>query len=69
MLKNVGSVDRGIRVALGLGLLSIIFIRQDSARWFGVVGLIPLVTAYLSWCPLYSILGIKTCEQDHSSRS
>ena len=61
MLKNVGSLDRGIRVALGLGLLSLLFIRQDNSRWFGLVGLIPLFTAYLSWCPLYTILGVNTC--------
>ena len=61
MLKNVGSIDRGIRVALGLGLLSLLFIQQDNSRWFGLVGLIPLFTAYLSWCPLYTILGVNTC--------
>jgi hypothetical protein len=65
MLKNVGSMDRGIRVAFGLALLSIVFIRQHSLRWFGLVGLIPLFTAYLSWCPLYTILGIQTCEKSH----
>ena len=63
MLKNVGAFDRGIRVALGLGLLSLLFIRQDYSRWFGLVGLIPLFTAYLSWCPLYTVLGIDTCKK------
>ena len=63
MLKNVGTFDRGIRVALGLGLLSLLFIRQDYSRWFGLVGLIPLFTAYLSWCPLYTVLGIDTCKK------
>ena len=65
MLKNVGALDRGIRVALGLGLLSLLFIRQDNSRWFGLVGLIPLFTAYLSWCPLYTVLGIGTCKKEH----
>lgn len=64
MLKNVGALDRGIRVALGLGLLSLLFIRQDNSRWFGLVGLIPLFTAYLSWCPMYTVLGIGTCKKE-----
>ena len=63
MLKNVGSLDRSIRVALGLGLLSLLFIRQDNSRWLGLLGLIPLFTAYLSWCPLYTVLGIATCKK------
>lgn len=63
MLKNVGSLDRSIRVALGLGLLSLLFIRQDNSRWLGLLGLIPLFTAYLSWCPLYTVLGIDTCKK------
>ena len=64
MLKNVGALDRGIRVVLGLGLLSLLFIRQDTSRWFGLVGLIPLFTAYLSWCPLYTVLGVGTCKKE-----
>jgi len=61
MQKNVGSVDRAIRVIIGLALLSLLVLRQDSSRWFGLIGLVPLLTAYLSWCPLYTPFGIKTC--------
>jgi hypothetical protein len=61
MQKNVGSADRVIRIIIGLALLSLLFIRQDSSRWLGLIGLVPLLTASLSWCPLYTLLGIKTC--------
>lgn len=61
MQKNVGSIDRTIRIIIGLALLSLLVLRQDNSRWFGLIGLVPLLTAYLSWCPLYTPFGIKTC--------
>jgi hypothetical protein len=64
MEKNVGSLDRGVRIIVGLALLSLVFLRQDSSRWFGLIGLVPLLTASLSWCPLYTVLGVKTCSAE-----
>jgi hypothetical protein len=64
MEKNVGSLDRGVRIIVGLALLSLVFLRQDSSRWFGLIGLLPLLTASLSWCPLYTVLGVKTCSAE-----
>lgn len=61
MQKNVGPADRVVRIVIGLALLSLLFLRQDSSRWFGLIGLVPLFTAAMSWCPLYTLLGIKTC--------
>lgn len=61
MEKNVGSADKVVRVIIGLALLSLLFTRQDSSRWFGLIGLVPLLTVALSWCPLYTPFGIKTC--------
>ncbi len=64
MEKNVGSLDRGVRIIIGLALLSLVFLRQDSSRWFGLIGVLPLLTASLSWCPLYTVLGVKTCSAE-----
>ena len=64
MEKNVGSLDRGVRIIVGLALLSLVFLRQDSSRWFGLIGVVPLLTASLSWCPLYTVLGVKTCSAE-----
>ena len=61
MNTNVGSIDRVIRVVLGLGLLSTVFWLEGSVRWFGLIGLVPLLTAIFSICPLYTVLGIRTC--------
>ena len=62
MNPNVGTVDRIIRVLIGLGLLSLFFILDGNARWFGLIGLVPLLTAGIRFCPLYTVLGIRTCK-------
>ena len=58
---NVGTADRVIRVILGLALLSAIFLLDGRERWFGLIGIVPLLTAAVKVCPLYSVLGIRTC--------
>ena len=60
MNKNIGTVDRILRIALGLGLIGIA-LTGPQTPW-GWIGVVPLTTALLGWCPLYSILGIKTCK-------
>lgn len=60
MQKNVGTLDKVVRVVVGLGLLSLLVLRNDSSRWLGLIGIVPLLTVALSWCPLYTLLGIKT---------
>jgi len=59
MTKNEGTIDRGLRVALGLALLSLIFVGPQT--WFGLVGLVPLLTGLFGFCPLYALLGMRTC--------
>jgi hypothetical protein len=61
MQKNVGSVDKVVRIIIGLALLSLLVLRNDSSRWLGLIGIVPLLTVALSWCPLYTLLGIRTC--------
>jgi len=58
-MKNMGTIDRVLRIVVGLGLISIIFIGPQTP--WGWIGVIPLATALLGYCPLYSLLGIKTC--------
>ena len=57
--KNEGKVDRVLRVVIGLGLLSLVFVGPQTA--WGWIGVVPLVTGLLGNCPLYSILGINSC--------
>ena len=65
MGKNVGNLDKFIRIAIGLALLSIIFIWDTSAKWIGLVGLVPIITAYLNYCPLYTAIKFTTVEKKH----
>jgi hypothetical protein len=60
MPRNVGTIDRTIRALVGLALLSLLFILDGSARWLGLIGLVPLATAAISWCPAYLPFGIRT---------
>jgi hypothetical protein len=64
--NNVGTIDRALRVAIGLGLLAIVFVGPKTP--FGWLGLIPLATAALGTCPLYSILGLSTCPTKTAAR-
>jgi hypothetical protein len=61
MKANVGGADKILRIVAGLGLLSLILILEGNARWWGLVGLIPLATGLFNFCPLYTLLGINTC--------
>lgn len=61
MKANVGNIDRVLRVIVGIALLSLFFILEGDARWFGLVGIVPLLTAAMRFCPLYAVLGMNTC--------
>ena len=58
MNRNVGTLDRVLRVVVGLGLLAIVFVGPQSP--WGLIGLVPLGTALVGFCPLYRLLGICT---------
>jgi hypothetical protein len=60
MEANVGSVDRGVRVVIGLALLSLLFVLNGDARWLGLIGVVPLATAAFRVCPLYRLVGLST---------
>jgi len=61
MTANVGTTDRIIRAAAGLIILSLVFLLEGNARWFGLIGTIPLATAAFGYCPPYAWMGINTC--------
>jgi hypothetical protein len=60
MKVNVGVVDRMFRVIIGLALIGLTL--TGSIGVWGWLGLIVLVTGIFSYCPAYSLLGIKTCK-------
>lgn len=60
MQVNVGNADRLTRIAIGTFLLLLILILPGYFKWLSLLGLIPLFTAFVRWCPLYSLLGLTT---------
>lgn len=59
MTRNEGTLDRALRIIVGLVLLSLIFVGPKT-MW-GLIGLVPLLTGLAGWCPLYQALGLRTC--------
>ncbi len=57
MNKNIGSIDRTIRVIIGLAVVSL---GVSYGSWWGAIGIVPLLTAFMRWCPAYNLLGIST---------
>ena len=60
MMKNIGTIDRSLRVAAGLILLALVFVGPQTP--WGWLGVVPLFTALLGWCPAYTLFGINTCK-------
>ncbi|SET33052.1 YgaP family membrane protein [Oceanicella actignis] len=70
MTRNVGTIDRAIRALIGLAALWLAFAsdwapaREGAGFWLAaIVGVVMLATAAVSMCPLYRILGIRTCKE------
>lgn len=61
MNKNVGNIDKTLRIIVGLAIMLIGFIMNN---WLGLIGLIPLLTGIISWCPLYTPFKINTCKKE-----
>ncbi len=59
MKCNVGKVDKWIRMVLGL---LIVFMGYYYGSWWGLIGLILVGTAMLTWCPIYKLFGLSSCE-------
>lgn len=58
-MKNVGGIDQVLRIVAGLVLISLVFIGPQTP--WGWIGLIPLITGAVGFCPLYKIIGLNTC--------
>ena len=59
MEKNVGGIDRNLRIIVGIAIIAAGVVYES---WWGAVGLIPITTALLGWCPPYAILGMNSCK-------
>lgn len=57
MQTNMSSLERPLRVIAGVLLLSLLFLLDGNARWWGLAGIVPLVTGLAGFCPLYTLIG------------
>lgn len=63
---NVGSIDRALRIVLGLVLIGLA--ATGVVGWWGWIGIVPLVTGLWRFCPVYSLLGISSCPLESSKQ-
>ncbi len=59
--QNVGTIDRGVRAGAGLALIAMAVL-GDGMAW-GWIGLVPLATSVVSFCPAYTLIGMNTCRK------
>lgn len=59
MTSNVGGIDRILRIVIGLGLIALVFVGPQTP--WGWIGIVPLATGLIGWCPAYVPFGISSC--------
>ncbi len=59
MVANVGGIDRVLRAVVGIVLIALVFVGPQTP--WGWIGLVPLATALIRFCPFYPLLGLNTC--------
>ena len=62
---NENTIDRAVRIVLGLALLALAIVGPRT--WIGFIGILPLVTGIVGFCPLYRLVGISTCRLPRAS--
>jgi ABC-type polysaccharide/polyol phosphate export permease len=61
MTANIGTVDRILRIVVGLVLIALVFVGPQTP--WGWIGVVPLLTALIGFCPAYAIFGFNTCSK------
>ena len=61
MTVNVGGIDRILRIVVGLAVLALFFVLEGNARYWALLGFVPLFTGVFRYCPAYSLIGVSTC--------
>lgn len=63
-MQNVGGVDKVIRIVAGIVLIALTFVGPVAETLYpwGLIGIVPLITGLIGFCPAYAIFGIKTCK-------
>jgi len=61
MAANVGGIDRTLRIVVGIAVLALFFVLEGNARYWALLGFVPLFTGLFRFCPAYTLLGVNTC--------
>jgi len=61
MNANVGGIDRTLRIVVGIAVLALFFVLEGNARYWALLGFVPLFTGIFRFCPAYTLLGMNTC--------
>lgn len=69
MKMNIGSTERVIRIVAGVVILSGLFWLPEGSRWWALIGVVPLATGLIRWCPAWAVMGINTCSPAEKARS
>lgn len=62
MTKNIGNFERILRIVVGFALIAAFFLNDSAYSWLYLLGIVPLATGVIGWCPPYQLLGINTCK-------
>ncbi|MBK7423275.1 MAG: DUF2892 domain-containing protein [Propionivibrio sp.] len=65
MKTNVGGIDKILRIAVGIALIAMAYMNVVGV--WGYIGVVPLLTGLIGWCPVYPLLGISSCPIKKSS--
>jgi len=65
--KNIGTLDRVLRIIIGLALLSLVFIGPKTV--WGYIGLVLIITAFINFCPIYGMFKLNTAKPDGFKKS
>jgi hypothetical protein len=69
MNANVGGIDRVARVGAGIALLAAVAFVEGPLRWWGLIGIMPLLTGLFRFCPAYLPFGLSSCDTEKGARS
>jgi hypothetical protein len=58
---NIGYTDKFVRIVIGISLFSLALVLPSHLKLISLLGIIPILTALVRWCPLYSLFGLSTC--------
>ncbi|GHD53972.1 membrane protein [Thalassobaculum fulvum] len=61
MQTNVGLVDRVLRIVVGAALIAVALLVAHPYAWVGWIGVVPILTAIVGYCPAYQLIGLSTC--------